>query len=56
MATNFQFTGTLTITAFDAAKGAISGRFSGVAVNRAGTKTVKVEDGGFSDVEVSAGK
>ena len=56
MANNFQFTGTLTITAYDAAKGAISGTFSGVAANHEGTKTLKIENGSFNDVGVSAGK
>ncbi len=54
MANSFVFTGKLTITAFDAAKNRISGTFSGTATNRGGSKTLKIENGRFSDIDISA--
>ncbi|WP_342362048.1 hypothetical protein [Terrarubrum flagellatum] len=53
MANSFVLTGKLTIISFDAAKNRISGSFSGIATNRTGAKTLKIENGRFADIEIS---
>jgi hypothetical protein len=53
MENRFPFeSGQLTITSFDKAKNTVSGTFSGVAKNGVRNKTIKIDDGKFSDVEL----